>query len=79
MFVGARLALNDTQDTTVLVGIGHDLDTSETFFNIEADRRLGENYVLELKARAFSGASPDNLTYALANDDYVQLQLARYF
>jgi len=79
VFVGARLALNDIQDTAVLAGVGYDVDTSETFVNIEADRRLGENYVIELRARAFSGADPQDLTYALANDDYVQLQLSRYF
>jgi hypothetical protein len=71
LFAGTRLALNDTQDTAVLAGIGYDLDTHETFINIEAERRLGEDYVLELRAR--------NATYALARDDYVQLQLSRYF
>jgi hypothetical protein len=79
LFAGTRLALNDTQDTAVLAGIGYDLDTHETFINIEAERRLGEDYVLELRARALSGAREDNATYALARDDYVQLQLSRYF
>ena len=71
--------MNDTQDTAVLAGIGYDVDTDETFLNIEADRRLGENYVVELRARFFSGASREDLTYSLANDDYLQLQLSRYF
>lgn len=79
VFVGARLALNDTQDTAVLGGVGYDVETSETFLNIEAERRLGELYVLELRARFFSGAAPQDLTYALANDDYLQLQLSRYY
>ena len=30
LFAGVRLALNDTQDTAVLAGVGYDLDTSET-------------------------------------------------
>jgi hypothetical protein len=79
LFAGTRLALNDTQDTAVLAGIGYDLDTHETFINIEAERRLGEDYVLELRARSLSGTREDNATYALARDDYVQLQLSRYF
>jgi hypothetical protein len=79
LFAGTRLALNDTQDTAVLAGIGYDLDTHETFINIEAERRLGEDYVLELRARALSGAREDNATYALARDDYLQLQISRYF
>ena len=79
MFVGARLAMNDTQDTAVLAGVGYDVDTGETFFNIEADRRIGGDYVVELRARMFSGAGKQDQTYTLANDDYVQLQLSRYF
>ena len=79
VFVAARLALNDTQDTAVLAGVGYDVDTDETFVNIEADRRIGDNYVIELRARIFSGASRFDPTYALANDDYLQLQLSRYF
>lgn len=79
VFIGARLALNDIQDTAVLVGVGYDVDTSETFFNVEADRRIGDDYVLEVRARVFSGAEPQNLTYALSRDDYIQLQLSRYF
>ncbi len=43
VFAGIRLALNDTQDTGVLAGIGYDLDTSETYINVEADRRLGDD------------------------------------
>ncbi len=46
LFAGIRLALNDTQNTAVLAAVGYDLDTSETYVNIEADRRLGEDYVL---------------------------------
>jgi hypothetical protein len=52
LFAGIRLALNDTQDTAVLIGTGYDLETSETYLNIEADRRLGTDYVLELRLRA---------------------------
>ena len=79
VFAGARLALNDTQDTAVLAGIGYDLDTRETFVNIEADRRFGENFVLELRLRAFSGAAPGDTLFAFARDDYLQLQLSRFF
>jgi hypothetical protein len=79
VFAGARLALNDTQDTAVLAGVGYDVDTNEMFVNVEAERRLGEDYVLELRARAFSGARQDNPTYTLSRDDYLQLQLSRYF
>ena len=79
LFAGIRLALNDTQDTTVLTGMGYDLETSETYLNIEAERRLGEDSVLELRARFFTNADPSDTGYAIENDDYLQLQLSQYF
>ncbi len=79
LFTGVRLALNDTQNTAVLAGVGYDLKTSETYLNIEADRRLGEDYVLEARARFFTNAQPGDTSYAIARDDYLQIQLSRYF
>jgi len=79
LFTGIRLALNDTQNTSVLTGVGYDLETSETYVNIEADRRLGDDYVMELRARFFTNADPTDTSYTIENDDYLQLQLSRYF
>ena len=79
LFAGIRLALNDTQDTAVLAGVGYDLETSETYVNIEADRRLEESYVFELRARIFTNAEPGDTSFAIEKDDYLQLQLSRYF
>jgi hypothetical protein len=79
VFVATRLALNDIQDTAVLAGIGYDVDTGETFINIEAERRFGDDWFAELRVRAFSGAEQGDTTYSLQKDDYVQLSVARYF
>ena len=79
VFVGTRLALNDIQDTSVLAGVAYDLDTGETFLNIEAERRFGDDIAFELRVRAFSGADRRDLTYSVVQDDYVQIQIAKYF
>jgi hypothetical protein len=79
VFAGARFALNDSQDTSVLAGVAWDSETGETFFNVEAERRIGDSIALEVRARAFSGAGPQDITYAVLRDDYVQIQLAKYF
>lgn len=79
VFVGTRVALNDTQDTAMLAGIAYDVDTGETFLNVEAERRFGDDIAVELRIRAFSGASPQDITYSVVRDDYVQLQIAKYF
>jgi len=79
VFVGTRLALNDMQDTSLLAGVAYDVKTGETFLNIEAERRFGEDIAFELRVRAFSGASPEDITYSVVRDDYVQLRIAKYF
>ena len=79
VFIGTRLALNDVQDTAVLAGISYDIKTGETFVNIEAERRFGEDWFVELRVRAFSGAEQGDKTYWLQQDDYAQLSIARYF
>ena len=79
VFVGARLALNDVQDTAVLAGVSYDVETGETFVNIEAERRFGDNWFAELRVRVFSGAEQGDNTYWLQQDDYAQLSIARYF
>ena len=79
VFVAARLALNDIEDTAVLAGFSYDTDTGETFVNIEAERRFGEDWFAELRVRVFSGAEQGDTTYWLQQDDYVQLSITRYF
>ena len=79
LFVGIRLALNDVQDTSLLAGLGYDLDSGETYVNVEAERRFGEFYVLQLRARSFTRAEPGDSSYAIEKDDYLELQLSRFF
>ena len=79
LFIGSRLALNDASDTSVLAGIAADLNTHELFFNVEAERRIGNNLSIELRLRAFMNADPDELLYAFENDDYLQLRLSWYY
>ncbi len=79
VFVGTRVALNDVQDTSVLAGLSVDVDTGEVLVNIEAERRFGDAWVAEARARVFSGARQGDPTWALAEDDYVELRVARYF
>lgn len=79
VFMGARWSLNDIQDTAVLAGVVVDKKTSETFFNLEAERRFGDNTFLELRVRAITNAESDEPLYSFSRDDYIQLQISRYF
>ena len=47
-------------------------------FGVPADS-LGPERVLELRARFFTDDDPSDTGYAIEDDDYLQLQLSRYF
>lgn len=79
IFAAARLAFNDVQDTEILAGFTIDHENQDSFINLEAETRLGDNYQLELRARFITGADEGEDLYNFARDDYVQLRLARYF
>jgi len=79
VMLGLRLALNDTQNSEVLLGIVADRDSDARFINLEASRRLADNWKLSLEARAFASIPSTDPLYSMRRDDYVQLELTRYF
>jgi hypothetical protein len=79
LFLGARLALNDTSDSSVLAGFSVDLDTQELFVNIEAERRFGHSLGVELQLRTFLNAGAGDVLFALKQDDYLQIQFSWHF
>ena len=78
MFIGLRLALNDVQSTEVLAGIIHDRHSDAKQFSFEANRRLGEQWTLEVEARVFADIGPGDQNYSMRDDDYVQISIARH-
>lgn len=79
VFTGSRLAFNDVQDTAVLAGIFADLDGRSKFFNVEASRRLGSTWKIEAEMRIFWDVEGSDPFFSIRRDDYVQVELARYF
>ncbi len=86
--LATRWALNDLSDTQALIGLTWDHEYRETIFTLEASRRLGETWLLLLEGRAFAGASdldpdnpldPANKGASVARDDYIELELTKYF
>jgi hypothetical protein len=76
---GFRLALNDVQNTEFLIGQIVDRKNYTTTFNIEASRRIGDSFKLELESRFYERTDSQDPTNSLRNDDYIQLLLAYYF
>ena len=79
LFFGSRIAFNDIQSSEVLMGFSTDLDHSATSFILEANRRLGENFKAVIDIRIFNSSDPIEQTYAIKNDDHLQLSIEWYF
>jgi hypothetical protein len=90
--LGTRWSLNDVADTQALLGVIWDVETDEYVFKVEGSRRLGETWTVLLEGRVFGGADdPDplaplqslldseNKSAFLQRDDFLQLELTRYF
>ncbi len=79
VFVGLRLALNDSRDTEFLVGGVVDRDSFATILSIEAKRRLNDRWTLELEGTSFIGMPASDSLFGIRKDSFLTLRLARYF
>lgn len=79
VLIGTRLTFNDVQSTQVLAGVIVDLGGAGRSYNIEADRRIGDNWKLSLEARGIFHTSPGDFLYQFRRENSVRVNLARYF
>lgn len=79
ILIGARLTLNDEQSTEFLVGVIADSDDTTRLLTLESSRRLGEDWKITLEGQAFVNIPDTDLLTGVRKDDYLQLELARYF
>jgi len=79
LFVGSRLALNDTESTSLLGGAAIDLDTGSLLLILETSRRIADDWTMEIEVRAFGGADSGEPLYSLRRDDYLRMAVSRYF
>ena len=79
VFAGVRLAFNDEASTDFLAGVIADGEGDATNLVIEASRRIGERWKVELEARAWTAVDPADPMFPLQRDDYVQLTLSCFF
>jgi hypothetical protein len=79
VMIGSRITWNDMQSTELLVGLIQDLDSRDVAWNIEASRRLDNHWKASFEVRLFSSDKLQSSLYQIRHDDYIQLELARYF
>lgn len=78
ILVGTRFTFNDEQSTDALVGVIKDVESDDFSFSIEASRRLGDVWKLELEARILE-PEKDSKTAAFDDEDFIRAELTRYF
>lgn len=77
--IGTRIAFNDIQSTELLAGIVWDKDSGGKFMNIEASRRIGSSWLLELQGRFLSDQERTDPGFSFSKDDYIELFLTYNF
>ncbi len=79
VLIGTRMTWNDAQSSELLVGVIQDLSSQDNTVNIEASRRFGNRWKLSIEGRFFSVDDRPSVLFPIRNDDYIQIELARYF
>ena len=75
IFVGSRLAMNNSRDTDVLFGVIVDANDGSIAGRVEAGSRLTERLSLEVDARFFTNLAPLNPLNVFKRDSYLGLRL----
>ncbi len=86
VFLGWRYAFNDADSSEILTGVIYDPKTEEAFYSFEYAQRLANDVKLNVEIRAFQGAENNAAsavstlkTRYLKDEDYVQLELVKFF
>ena len=80
-FLGWRYAMNDIDSIQFLAGIIYDPKTEEMLYSLEFNQRLASDLKLNIEVRSFQGAeaSKQLKTFYLRDEDYIQLELVKFF
>ena len=79
LFLGARWAWNDSNDTDFIVGVIQDNSSSQRVFRIEGSRRLDNGLKLNIEAGFFSNIPKQSRFASFDQEDFLQVELAWYF
>ena len=80
IFIGSRIAFNDTKDTSILIGGVADLKKSSKIFSIEASRRIGDSWRAEFETRIFHTIDETELILSNFKDDsFLRLSISKFF
>lgn len=78
-FLALRWTANDAASTSFLGGAVIDAETGALGFRFKGERRLGDDYRLSLEAYFFGNIPRQDPIYSIADDNYIQFRVARFF
>ena len=73
------LALNDVEDTTLLIGVVTDFDEGPETVRLEFERRLSDHWRFELEAQVFLQDDQESVAAVFEQDSFIGLRLAYFF
>ena len=79
ILIGLRWVLNDEQSSDALFGVIADLDGGGQSISLEATRRLGDSFKINLNGRSFLNTENDPQLDVFAQDDFVRMELGYFF
>lgn len=80
VFFGARLALNNLSESTLLLGLSNDLDNSDSRgVFIEGASRIGSAITMNIELRYFDSDTPTDPLFRFKDDSFLQIGLEYFF
>ena len=70
---------NDVQSSELLFGTIVDRQSKARLYSLEASRRIGEGWKVEVQARIWSDFPATDPQFVLRNDDHIQIGIFKYF
>jgi hypothetical protein len=79
VMVGTRLTFNDIASTEMLAGLIADTENDDRILSFESSRRLSDSWKIVVNSYIVIGSSQGSVINYFRDDDYVQVELRRYF
>ena len=76
---GARLALNDERDTAFLTTAAVDVESGGTILRVEAERRVFEQWKVQIEGNAFLGVDDADLEASSSDDHSIRATLSYFW
>lgn len=79
IMLGIRCSMNDAAGSELLLGVVKDMDKSTLFYTLEASRRFGDWFRLELSGLLFGRVDSTDPLALYSEDSFIQLEAKYYF